>query len=178
MNGYELVRFFANHYQWVWSAQRSQIYPTLHKMRESGWVSGEPQVKGERLHKTMYSITTEGERVLHDWVAERRDSGPPREAIFLQALNFDQIEPSEAIAVLDHVIAEQQALIIGWEAHAERLRQHDTQLLRARLDSRPELDAHFVAAVKVFAFEGLISQAAKRIEWAESGKRIFAARLR
>lgn len=174
LNGYELVQFFSDHYQWVWSAQRSQIYPTLHKMQDSGWVTGEHQIKGERMQKTVYSITDAGQHALHDWVAQTCEWGSPREAVFLQALNFDVIEPHEAIVVLDRVIAEQQTMIVGWEAHAEKLRRHDTQLLRARLESRPELDADRVAAVKVFAFEGLIAQARARIEWAESGRHLFA----
>src|SRR5437667_5199276 len=70
MTGYELVQFFDQSMNWVWSAPQSQIYPRLREMEERGLIEGRKEIRGEKLERTVYSLTEEGLEELVRWVAD------------------------------------------------------------------------------------------------------------
>lgn len=165
MSGYELTRFFDGTARWVWTAPQSQIYPLLRKLEAEGWISGEEQVRGERLRRTSYSLTDDGLDELRRWLAEPHSEPSVRDGLLLKALFFDLADPDGAMAVLDAHIAELEEHVSQWAAHRAALLAHDTPLLRERLDHRPVEQHDRIAGLKAHVFDYLIDQADLRIRW-------------
>jgi len=169
MSGYELTQFFDSAAGWVWSAPQSQIYPLLKQMERDGFVTGDVQVKGARLKRTVYSVTDTGLAELRDWLATPHPSPAQREPFFLQALFFDMIEAEDAATVLAEFIAEQESMIEQWTRHRDLLLTKDTRLLRERLKDRPADQHERIAALKAHVFDGQIAVAQARLDWARHG---------
>jgi DNA-binding PadR family transcriptional regulator len=173
MNGYELSQFFDSSAGWVWSAPRSQIYPTLRKMEQEGLIEAERQVRGTKLERRVYSITEAGLAELRRWVAEPSDTTMKRDPVLLQALFLDMVEPELAAKVFEHVIDEQEAFIARWEMHAQRLLDKETPLIRERLKRRPSAEHDRIAAIKAHVFAGGVALAKTRAEWAAAGLQLL-----
>jgi len=172
MNGYELGQFFDSSAGWVWSAPRSQIYPTLRRMEGGGLIEAERQVRGTKLERRVYSITEAGLAELRRWVAAPPDSASRRDPVLLQALFLDMVEPDVAAKIFEHVIGEQEAVISRWEQHAQRLLDKDTPLIRERLGRRSPAEHDTIVAIKAHVFEGGAAMAKARAEWAAAGLRL------
>lgn len=173
MTGYELAQFFDQSMGWVWSAPHSQIYPHLHQMETDGLVSVDRQVKGTRLERRVYSITDQGRTELRDWVSQPTKSIAMKDPVLLQAIFYEFVDPEKARAVLRSVIDEQDSIAAKMEAHAEELRRGQTQLLAERLQHRDPRLHQLVAELKGHAFEGGVSAARARAEWARKGIEII-----
>jgi DNA-binding PadR family transcriptional regulator len=74
--GLELARRFDRSIGFFWSATHQQIYKVLRRMEESGWVRSAPVGQEGRREKTVYTVTTAGERALAQWI----EASTPREA--------------------------------------------------------------------------------------------------
>jgi DNA-binding PadR family transcriptional regulator len=165
MTGYELAQFFDTSMAWVWSAPHSNIYPALRKMHAEGLLEAETDIKGEKLERTVYSITDEGRRTLREWVVS--DPGlPPRDPLLLRMVFADLVEADDVTKLLQVLVERQSQLIAQWTDHADALRRHDTVLLRERLKTREAHDHDRIAAIKANAFDLLVAQAGTWIEWA------------
>ncbi|WP_202874513.1 PadR family transcriptional regulator [Kribbella kalugense] len=170
MNGYDLARGFdASTGCAVWSAPRSQIYPMLRKMEDAGLVEAESQIRGTRLERRVYSVTDAGLAELREWVGTPQDTTVKRDAILLQALFLDLVEPEVAVEVLEHIIAEQTELVAGWERQADQVREMRTPVLRARLKHREAAEHERIAELKAHVHMGGAALARARVEWAEQG---------
>lgn len=176
MTGYELVQLFDQSMNWVWSAPQSQIYPRLREMEERGLIDGRKEIRGEKLERTVYSLTDTGFEELVRWVADASDSAPQRDALLLQAVFFDMVDPDSAVAVLERFIAEQEELIEQWAEHRDRLAAKDTPLIRERLRHRPAAEHDRVAALKAHVFDGKVAVAKARVAWAQRGIELLRER--
>ena len=166
MTGYDLAQFFDESTAWVWSAPHSNIYPELKRLEAAGLISGRDETRGERLRRTVYSITDAGRDELRRWTGSPVSNGPDRDPMLLRALFFDSIEPSEAVAVLESFIADQCALIERWEVHRLALLNKDTPLIKERLAHRDVASHDRIAALKANVFTGMILVAEARVAWA------------
>ncbi|MGP9746702.1 PadR family transcriptional regulator [Brachybacterium sp. AOP29-B2-41] len=165
MSGYELTRFFDSTARWVWTAPQSQIYPLLRKLEADGWIVGEEQVRGERLRRTSYSLTSAGLDELGRWLTETYAEPNVRDGLLLKALFFDLADAEGASSVLAEHVLELEERVSQWSAHRVALVARDTPLLRERLDHRPESEHERIALLKAHVFEYLIDQAELRIRW-------------
>ena len=69
-SGYELARRFDRSIGFFWAATHQQIYRTLKRMVELGWVSVDEVAQDGRPDKKVYDITAAGHEELRRWVAE------------------------------------------------------------------------------------------------------------
>ncbi|CAG7573989.1 DNA-binding PadR family transcriptional regulator [Barrientosiimonas humi] len=166
MNGYELSKFFDSAAGWIWSAPQSQIYTTLRRMTDDGWISQEAQTRGTRMRTHVYSITEAGERELREWVATVHDLPSPRDTVLLQALFFDLVDADSAEKVVRAYIEEQESRIARWTGHRDALRARTTPLLVERLQSRPKSQHERIARLKAGVFQGEIDRAEAMVAWA------------
>lgn len=166
MTGYELAQFFDESTSWVWSAPHSNIYPQLRKMEEEGLLTSRTEIRGERLERTVYSISEKGIGELRTWVSS--DPGPvnQRDPLFLRATFFDMVGDDDAEALLEEFIARQSDLVKQWQEHREALVRKDTPLIKERLKRRPRTEHERIAALKANVFQGMVDQAKARIRWA------------
>lgn len=174
MSGYELGQFFESSTNWVWAAPKSQIYPLLRDLEQQGLVRSEESVRGERLRRVSYSITDSGIVALREWLAEDQEMPVLRDAVLLQCVFLDMIEPERADAVLRHHIDRLTTDIARWEVHRAGLLARTTPLLVERLKRRAESEHERVAALKAHVFDFLIDDARLRIKWAERGLALIA----
>ena len=166
MTGYELAQFFDASTGWVWSAPHSNIYAELHRMQRAGLLSSRTETRGERLERTVYAITETGSQEFRDWVASDPRGLPLRDPMLLRAVFIDTINPDIGTGLLKRHIAEQEALIKGWEEHRDALTAKDTPLLRERLKNRPKSEHDRIAALKAHVFQAMIDGAEARVGWA------------
>ncbi|OUS79711.1 PadR family transcriptional regulator [Rhodococcus sp. NCIMB 12038] len=165
MTGYELTQMFESTARWVWAAPQSQIYPLLKKLEREGLIEGEDQVRGERLRRTVYSITPAGLEDLREWLGQDLGKTSPRDPLLVKALFFDMADPEDARRVLEAHIVELRHCIELWSVHRDRLLARDTELLRERLLRRDPADHERIARLKAHVFDFLIDSAALRVRW-------------
>ncbi|MBB3039146.1 PadR family transcriptional regulator [Hoyosella altamirensis] len=69
-SGYELARRFDRSIGYFWSASHQQIYRTLKRMADVGWVNQEVVYQNARPDKKVYRPSTEGQEALRAWISE------------------------------------------------------------------------------------------------------------
>ncbi|QFZ19434.1 PadR family transcriptional regulator [Saccharothrix syringae] len=68
--GYELARRFAKSIGFFWAATHQQIYRTLKRMADLGWVSVREVAQHGRPDKKVYAVAGPGQAELRRWLAE------------------------------------------------------------------------------------------------------------
>lgn len=68
VSGYDLTRLFDLSMAHYWHAHHGQIYPTLERMRQRGWIRRRDVIQHGRPNKRLYSITPEGIDRLMEWL--------------------------------------------------------------------------------------------------------------
>jgi DNA-binding PadR family transcriptional regulator len=96
--GYDIKQKIEISTQFFWGASYGQIYPELKRLAAAGLVEAEHDPRGG-VKRTAYRLTPEGERVLHEWLADRghqhfemRDEG------LLKIFFGDLLTPDELLA--------------------------------------------------------------------------------
>lgn len=110
-SGYELTRRFEKSIGYFWSASHQQIYRTLKRMVELGWVSCEEIPQVGRPDKKLYRVTEGGRWELERWLAEPREPVAMREELALKVRGA-------SLGDVDAVISE---IARHRDSHAERL---------------------------------------------------------
>jgi DNA-binding PadR family transcriptional regulator len=72
-SGYELARRFDRSIGYFWSASHQQIYRTLKRMVDFGWVIGAEVAQDGRPDKKVYEVSIQGRAELARWIAEPAD---------------------------------------------------------------------------------------------------------
>jgi DNA-binding PadR family transcriptional regulator len=94
-SGYDLKVEFQQGACYVWSAELSQIYPTLQRMRRRGWLGSEevPSTKGPP--RKVYRRTAKGTAALHKWLRGEPILGAERFAYLAQLLFMGELHDPE-----------------------------------------------------------------------------------
>jgi DNA-binding PadR family transcriptional regulator len=108
-SGYDLKKFFDESVHHFWSAPQSQIYRTLRRMTEQGWVRMEVVAQQDRPNRKVYHVTDAGQAELRRWLTTPLDPPRVRHQWLLQVFFSHQLSDEEVIAL--------------FEAQAEKLRQ-------------------------------------------------------
>lgn len=83
-SGYELTRRFARSIGFFWAASHQQIYRTLKRMENDGWITAEAVTQDGRPDKKVYSPSEAGRTELRRWLAEPSDPGVMRTELALK----------------------------------------------------------------------------------------------
>lgn len=68
MTGYELKNLMDDSTQHFWHAHHSQIYTTLRRLEEKGWLVSVEPAEDDPLNRRAYSITESGRSALQSWL--------------------------------------------------------------------------------------------------------------
>lgn len=82
--GYELKKVFDISVAHFWSAELSQIYPTLKALEAEGLVEMKVEVQADRPNRKVYSITEDGRRELIDWLGTPAEPDQVREPLLVK----------------------------------------------------------------------------------------------
>ena len=66
--GYELKKRFEDALGNAWSLSYGQLYPTLHSLSASGWVTRKTEKGKKAADKTIYAISEKGRKKLEEWL--------------------------------------------------------------------------------------------------------------
>jgi DNA-binding PadR family transcriptional regulator len=98
--GYELKKVFDTSVAHFWSAELSQIYPTLKALEVEGLVEMKIEVQADRPNRKVYSITDDGRRELVDWLGTPADPDQIREPLLVKLFFSASSGKAPVIAVL------------------------------------------------------------------------------
>ncbi len=80
-SGYELTRRFGRSIGFFWEATHQQIYRTLARMTETGWVTYDVIEQPDRPDKKVYRISNGGQAELARWLAEPLERPADRDGL-------------------------------------------------------------------------------------------------
>ena len=84
MTGYDLKKFFDDSVRHFWHADQSQIYRSLSKLKDNGWVEMEVEEQDDRPDRKVHSITSAGKQALLGWISGPPPIGHPHSAPLIQ----------------------------------------------------------------------------------------------
>src|SRR5215475_12875170 len=83
-SGYDLKRAINRSTFFIWNATGPQIYNTLHKLREEGFLTSESLPQKGKPDKQIHTITTKGRNALKEFVSEPIRSSVTRDEVLLR----------------------------------------------------------------------------------------------
>jgi len=96
LSGYDLKKYFDDSVRHFWPATQSQIYRTLARMTEAGWVEQEYIEQQDRPGRKVYHITDAGREELLRWLSTPLPLEPDRVRWLVQVF-FAPVLPNEVI---------------------------------------------------------------------------------
>jgi PadR family transcriptional regulator, regulatory protein AphA len=106
MTGYDLkTSCFDQCIAHLWPADQAQIYRTLDKLVEQGWINCTVEIQRDRPNRKVYSVTEPGKAEFARWLETHQPSPTIRECLLLQ-LHFAEQLPNETII---HLLEQQLA---------------------------------------------------------------------
>lgn len=97
-SGYDLGKEFEASAAHFWSAHLSQIYPTLKRMEEKGWLTSRREASQRGPDRTVYRRTEAGREALDAWLREDPEVDAPRLSYLGQLYFMDQAEDPDLTA--------------------------------------------------------------------------------
>jgi PadR family transcriptional regulator AphA len=100
-SGYDLKKFFDTSVRHFWPADQSQIYRTLSRMSENGWVEIEVIHQESRPDRKVYHISETGQQELRHWLVSPLTPEENRSAAMIQVFFAAQLSNTEILAIFE-----------------------------------------------------------------------------
>ncbi len=104
-SGYDLKKIFDASVQHFWPADQSQIYRTLARMSENGWVEIEVVPQSSRPDRKVYHITGAGRTAWQQWLTSPLPPQDNRSADMIQVFFAGQLTDEEALVIFERAAA-------------------------------------------------------------------------
>lgn len=131
-SGYDLKRAITRSTYFIWNATGPQIYNTLHKLREEGYLTSVSQVQRGKPDKQIHTITASGRAALKKFMSEPIRASVTRDEVLLRIFfgNFadKNVIERELEAYLDRIRDERAYM----EATKARINAHPGRKHEAR----------------------------------------------
>ncbi|WP_420629124.1 PadR family transcriptional regulator [Candidatus Leptofilum sp.] len=112
LSGYDLkTRYFDGSVGNFFPANQKQIYRTLERLEEEGWVVSNLEIQTGRPNRREYQITLAGQNALQNWLRQSYSLKPVQVPFLVQLYFMRNIAPEDVLSVL-----------------ADQVRQHQMQL--------------------------------------------------
>jgi PadR family transcriptional regulator AphA len=95
LSGYDIKKMFEGSAALYWSGNNNQIYKTLIKLHEQGWVSRETQIQDASPTRKIYSITEKGLEELRRWVFANPEIPQIKNSFLIQLAWADLLPANE-----------------------------------------------------------------------------------
>jgi PadR family transcriptional regulator AphA len=124
-SGYDLKRAISRSTYFIWNATGPQIYNTLHKLREEGFITSRALPQTGKPDKHIHTITASGKAALKRFVSEPIHASVTRDEVLLRIFFGNFANP----AAIRRELA----------AYLDRIRKERTTMeaTRARIEARP-----------------------------------------
>ena len=110
-SGYDLKKFFDTSVRHFWPADQSQIYKTLARMSEKGWVKIKVIPQEARPDRKEYSITKTGRDELRKWLTTPLPPEENRSADMIQVFFAAQLSDEEILGMFERVAMLMRAVL-------------------------------------------------------------------
>ena len=111
MTGYDLKQHFDRSIRHFWSANLSQMYPTLSHMEKDGLLTMEMEYQEKHPPRKVYHITEAGRRELKRWLAEPIGLPSLRIPFLVKVFFGGYLEKAEITELLRDQLAQHRALL-------------------------------------------------------------------
>ena len=115
LSGYDLKKVFDNSVRHFWPADQSQIYRTLARLAEHGYVAQETYRGVDRPDRKEYRITPAGQEALHAWLLNPLPSQDLRIAELIQVFFAGQLSDQQALALFERLAAAARATLAAYD---------------------------------------------------------------
>jgi DNA-binding PadR family transcriptional regulator len=113
--GYELKKIFDISVHHFWPADQSQIYRTLSRLNEQGWVKMDIVEQSDRPDRKVYTITETGRQELLHWLSGPPPMGEPRSAPLIQIFFAGQLSDAEVTSKFEGFAEMMRSILKGYE---------------------------------------------------------------
>ncbi len=155
--GYDLKKVFDISIRHFWPADQSQIYRTLARLTEQGFVEVERVPQEDRPDRKVYHITDSGRAELLGWLAAPPPLDEPRSAALIQVFFTGQLSDEEILAKFESFAAAMQDVLARYGQVPVQIQPYQQEITSPR--------EHFFWLLTLDA--GLRSMRAN-LEWAEN----------
>lgn len=158
-SGYDLGKAFEATAAHFWSAHLSQIYPTLKRLEEKGWLTSRQEASEQGPDRTVYRRTEAGREALGAWLRDEPQVDEPRLAYLGQLYFMAEADDPEVTARFLRRLRERfRERLAALEAIERHWTEHDPRFP----DDLPDAGFHMHATLRC----GLRVNRA-RIAWCE-----------
>jgi PadR family transcriptional regulator, regulatory protein AphA len=141
MTGYDLKTIaFDRSVNHFWSADQAQIYRTLDKLAEQGFVEYTLEIQPDGPNRKVYRPTNAGMVELRRWLAAPQPVPTRRDPGLIQLFFGEYIEEAQLVAVLEQKLAEHRARLALYKAIAAKPPMSEPPASRKQLLHRLTLD--------------------------------------
>lgn len=113
--GYDLKKIFDDSVRHFWPADQSQIYRTLSRLTEQGFVEMEKIAQEDHPDRKVYHITPAGQAELLNWLAGTPPLSEPRSAHLIQVFFAGQLSDEEILAKFEGFAASMRATLARYD---------------------------------------------------------------
>ncbi|MEN4011247.1 MAG: PadR family transcriptional regulator [Bellilinea sp.] len=156
-SGYDLKKIFDTSVRHFWPADQSQIYRTLARLTEQGFVEMEKVPQEDRPDRKVYHITDAGRAELTNFLSAPPPMSEPRFAPLIQVFFAGILSDEEVLAKFEGYAAIMRAILMQYE-------QVPAMIAPFR-DEIPSPREHFFW---LLTLENGIRNMRANLEWAES----------
>ena len=130
--GYDLKKIFDTSVRHFWPADQSQIYRTLARLTERGFVEVEKVPQEDRPDRKVYHITDAGRDELLKWLAGPTPLGEPRSAALIQVFFYAQLSDEEILAKFEGFAAMMREVLARYGQIPNQLGPYEQEISSPR----------------------------------------------
>ena len=113
-SGYDLKKIFDISVQHFWPADQSQIYRTLSRLEDNGWVDMQVIEQDDRPDRKEYHIAEAGQAELRTWLTTPLRPKEMRHAGLIQVFFAGQLSDEEILVILERIAEKLRMLLAGY----------------------------------------------------------------
>jgi DNA-binding PadR family transcriptional regulator len=155
-SGYDLKAEFEQGIRHFWSAELSQIYPTLKRMEAKGWLSSATEPSDRGPDRRVYSRTEAGHRELLRWLGGAPEVGAERFAYLAQIAFMNELGDFRRTLEFMRAL---RARLAAWEAELLSIEEGVFAAMAGYPDDLPPAELHHHVTLRM----GLHTLAAKLV---------------
>ncbi|MFB2838001.1 PadR family transcriptional regulator [Floridanema evergladense] len=116
--GYDLkTQCFDDCIAHLWQADQAQIYRTLDKLEDNGWITCRVEIQHDRPNRKVYQITEAGSKALNQWLKTHQPLPILREPLLVQLYFAAQLPNEAIISLLEQELEARFQKLAECEAH-------------------------------------------------------------
>jgi DNA-binding PadR family transcriptional regulator len=119
MSGYDIKKIVDISVSHFWPAVQSQIYKTLARMENEGWLTVDTISQDPRPPRKVYHLTESGKNELFRWLNEPQPASEVRLAWLIQIFFGGRLQDTMVIALLEHQLNLQRKKLKGYSSIPE-----------------------------------------------------------